>query len=59
MMYHPIQVSNGFLQVLTSLDEARQAAFTREGLAKAKYNFRPQTAVELKLTKVLVCFKVS
>ena len=43
-----------YVEVTTSLDEARSAAIRREGLATAKYNFNAQTGVELSMRKVKV-----
>jgi len=41
-----------YVEVLTSIEEAQNAAQQSEGLARAKYNFTSQTSVELSLRKV-------
>lgn len=41
-----------YVEVLTSIEEANNAAQQSEGLARAKYNFTAQTSVELSLRKV-------
>ena len=45
-------VPKTYVQVVTSLEEARTAAIQRQGLATAKYTFKAQTAVELSMNKV-------
>ena len=41
-------------QVLTSIDEARDAAILREGHAKAKYTFTAQSPMEMSFRKVRI-----
>lgn len=40
-------VPTNYIEILTSLEEARTVASTREGKARAKYNFSGQTQLEL------------
>jgi hypothetical protein len=40
-----------YVEVITSLEDAQEAAFMREGMAKARFNFSAQTSVELPLKK--------
>ena len=42
-----------YVDIITSLDEARVTAEEREGSAIAKYNFTAHTSVELSFRKVL------
>jgi hypothetical protein len=37
--------------VITSLEDARTMAISREGMARARFNFQAQTSLEMSLTK--------
>ena len=43
---------NSLFQVITSLETAHMIAMSKEGTARARYNFNAQTSVELPLKKV-------